>query len=263
MNADLRSPRDLGEILAYTWRIYRSAFVTLFGIAMIVAPLGMLQAVIFRGIESENARIAVSYAFFLPAIIVSAIAEAALVVAVHDFTGNTAPDAGRSVDLVFERIVGVIGSVLMYILFVFAALFLSWPIMAIWWFVNRKATIDGRRDWWLVLIPFALPLYLALRWAFVLQAVMIENRRFWRAFDTSAEAIRGAWWRAFSTFLCVLLITIVPGALGGLSSSGPAYVEAIVTGAVGALVLPFIVTAQTLLYYDLTSRKGAANVIAA
>src|SRR2546421_7809695 len=112
------------------------------------------------------------------------------------------------------------------------------------------------------LIPGALGIYLVIRWLFVAQTVMIEDRRNWSALDASAAMVRGRWWRTLGIILVVGLIELGPIVLASFTNLAPPLVEAITTSVVAAIVLPFGTAAQTLLFYDLKARKERADVIA-
>jgi hypothetical protein len=258
VTVDLRGERDLGEIVGYAYRLYFANFVALFLIALITAPLQMLAAVISRQFDDSSAAAgAVFWIFLAPTFVVGLVASAALVYAVHGITDGVRPEPMAALDAAFARIGGVLSSGLLALALIVLAL-VSWPFMLLRYLLNRRATIDGRRDWWVVAIPFVLGPFLAVRWQFVPQAVMIDGRERWPALDTSALLVRGAWWRVFGIIIVITMIQLGPVALGSLFAAAPPLVEATVTSLVGALVLPFAVIAQTLLYYDLKARKHAA-----
>jgi hypothetical protein len=148
---------------------------------------------------------------------------------------------------------------------VFAALFAA-PLLAVYWLFRRDATIDGRREWYLALIPFTLAVYLLVRWFFVANAIVMHDKRSWAALDDSADAVRGSWWRTAGILLVIGLIqlgfTIVFVPLSRLAHP---VVDGAITGLIAALILPFAVAAQTLLYYDLKARNSVdhtATVVA-
>ena len=135
---------------------------------------------------------------------------------------------------------------------------LAAPALAVYWLFNRDATIDGQRNWWLALVPGALAIYLVVRWVFIQQSVVIESGRNWSALDESAILTRGSWWRVLGTLLVVGLIELGPIAIAAaIAQALPPLGAAAITSIVFALVIPFPVTAQTLLYYDLKARKQA------
>lgn len=251
----LRGQHDLGEIIGYAYRIYASHFRALFLIALVTAPLQALQAVTSRRVDSDSAQVAVVYLFLVPTVLIALVASGALISAVHDVTGGTGPDITRSLDTAFGRFIALLTTVLLQIGLTLASMFAA-PALGIWWLLRRDATIDNRRNWWLALVPLALALYLTVRWMATQQVVMNEGKERWSALDASAEIVRARWWRTFGIMLVIVLIVLGPTALAASSAAAPPLVEATVTSVVAALVLPFFVAAQTLLYYDLKARNS-------
>jgi hypothetical protein len=250
---NLRGRHDLGEIVGYAYRLYGRNFTPFFLIAAITLPMQLLIGVIQQGSSSDGVRAAASL-LNIPAAIVGLIASAALVFAVHDATAGTAPDFGRSIDAAFERFGAVLKTSLLAGVLVILALAAA-PWLAIYWLMKRDATIDGQRDWWFALIPGVLAVYLVVRWAFVQQSVMIESRRHWAALDESGGAVRGRWWRTVGVLVVVALIELGPLLVTSAATLLPPLAAAGIASVVFALVIPFPVTAQTLLYYDLKARN--------
>jgi hypothetical protein len=220
----------------------------------------MLIAVANRQIEDDAIAVTVTNLLQIPAALIALVAAAALVHAVHEITGGTRPQPGNSLDEGLSRFWALFTTGLAAGMLTLAALF-AFPFLAVYWLLKRDATIDGRREWWMVLVPGALAIYLALRWGFLAQAVVIEGVRGWDARDASADAVRGNWWRTLGILIVVALIQLGPITLASASALGPPLLEGTVTALVGALVLPFAVAAQTLLYYDLKARKDTPDVI--
>ncbi len=250
---DLRGTHDLGAIIGYAYRIYIAHFRTLFLIALVTAPLAMLSAVVQRQIASDDAAMWAGVAFQLPEALVGLVASGALIFAVHAISGAALPQAGASLDVGLAKFAALLTSGLLAGVMAFLSLF-AFPGLAIWWLLRRNATIDGRRDWWL-LLPFVLPFYLAVRWALAPQAVVIGDERNWSALDHSAFAVRGQWWRTLGILLVIALVQAGPLMLVAAAAALPPLAEATVVAVVSALVLPFSVAGQTLLYYDLVARK--------
>jgi hypothetical protein len=251
--ADLRAPHDLGEIIGYAWKIYFSNFAALFLVALVTVPLRMLHAVTLRRIDSESVQEAVSMLFLLPELLVALIAAGALIVAAHDVSGATRADPARSLDAAFDRFGALISTFLLQTGLALASLVAA-PALAVYWLINRDATIDGRRDWWLALVPFALTLYLAVRWSLAQQAIIIEEKQRWSALDASAAIVRGRWWRTLGILFFIVFMALGPSLIASASAAAPPLVEASVTSLVAAVMLPVLVAAQTLLYYDLKAR---------
>jgi hypothetical protein len=256
---DLRGEHDLSEIIGYAYRIYARNFVPLFLIALITLPLQLLTGVIAGSSTSDGAQAAVTL-LQIPGLIVAIIANMAIIFAAHEITGGAPPDFARSIDAVFERGRDIGRTVARAFVLTFLAVFAA-PALAIYWLLNREATIDGRRDWWLAAVPLALAVYTGIRWQFFQQAVIIDGKAGWEALDESAGLVRGHWWRIFGILLVVLLIQLGPVLLGQAASVLPPLAAAAIGGAVLALVLPFAAVSQTLLYYDLTARKAAHDSV--
>lgn len=251
MNA-WRRPRDVGEIIRGAWRLYTSSFVTLFLIALITAPLQLLGVVLLRTVSEEVAPI-VALGLQLPQLAVAVVATGALVHAVHALTGGEQAEPGGSLDAGLSRAIEIFFTAVLAGTLAVASIF-AFPALAIYWLFRRDATIDGRRDWFL-LVPFVLPFYLLIRWSFYPQAVMITGKRNWAALDESADTVRGNWWRVLGISIAIGIMQLGPLLLAAASSAGPALVEGTATALIGALILPFAITAQTLLWYDLKARK--------
>jgi hypothetical protein len=254
VKVELRGRHDMGEIIGYSYRVYARNFAPFLLIAALTVPLQLLIGVVQQGSNSDAAQAAASV-LSIPAAIVGLITSAALIFAIHEATGDTTPDFGRSLDAAFARFGTVIKtSLLGGVLAILAAA--AAPALAIYWLFKREATIDGQRNWWLAIIPGALAIYLIIRWVFLQQSVMIEGRRHWAALDESARLVRGTWWPTLGTLVVVALIELGPVSLAGLVATPlPPLASAAVTSIVLAFVLPFPVTAQTLLYYDRKARK--------
>jgi len=256
VNADLRGRHDLGDIIGLSYRLYARNFVPFFLIAAITIPLQLLIGVIQQNSSGDGAQVASSL-LNIPAAIVGLIASAALIFAVHDATGGTAPDFGRSLDAAFERFGALFKTSLLAGVLAILALAAA-PALAIYWLMRPNATIDGGRNWWLALVPGALTIYLVVRWVLLQQSVMVEGRRNWAALDDGADAVRGSWWRVLGILIVIALIELGPVSIASaIAAPLPPLASAALTSIVLAFVIPFPVTAQTLLYYDLKARKQA------
>lgn len=253
---DYRGVQDLGDIVRNTWTLYTSNFRTLFLIALITAPLQMLGAIVGRQVSDDDAATALASLIQIPAALVGLIAIASLVFAVREIADGRETQPGAALDVGFGRFGTIFTTSLLEGALAVAAVF-SFPALAIWWLIKRDATIDGRRDWWL-LLPLVLTFYLAVRWIMAGQAVVADDKARWSALDASADAVRYNWWRVIGILLVVGLILIGPLLVASASAALPPLAEATIASGISALILPFSVTAQTLLYFDLQARKHDA-----
>jgi len=259
--ADLRGRHDLGEIVGYAWRIYLRNFGTLFALALLTVPVQMLAGAIQAQVDSGD-RMNVTYALLLPNALVSLIAGAAVVDAVHRFTGGVRPSFGESLDAALGRFWALLTTSALSGAVVALSL-LSVPGLALVWLIRRDARVDGKRDWWFAVLPLALTVYLIVRWQFIAQAVMLRGDRNWAALDESARVVRGIWWRTLGVLLVLFAIEFGFASLGTVAAPLPPLAAATAGGVVAALALPFSFAAQTLLYYDLKARQAEARAASA
>jgi hypothetical protein len=112
------------------------------------------------------------------------------------------------------------------------------------------------------LLLLVLPgIYVAVRWYFVPQTVVIEDRRTAGALARSSQIVQGFWWRTLGLVVLVNIAVVVPGLL--LSAPFTAIADSAdrqlwsLIGAAGAetVTAPFVALFSTLLYYDLRARR--------
>jgi len=113
------------------------------------------------------------------------------------------------------------------------------------------------------LLLFIVPgVYVAVRWFFVPQAVVIEGARGPRALAHSMELTNGFWLRTFGIVLVANLAATVPGLLLSAPLAALARESGrAVWGLAGTILTemvttPFVALVATLLYYDLRQRRG-------
>jgi hypothetical protein len=112
------------------------------------------------------------------------------------------------------------------------------------------------------LLLLVLPgIYVAVRWYFVPQAVVIEGRRAAGALARSSQVVQGFWWRTLGLVVLVNIAVVVPGLVlsapfTAVADGADRQVWALI-GAVAAetITAPFVALFSTLLYYDLRARR--------
>jgi hypothetical protein len=112
------------------------------------------------------------------------------------------------------------------------------------------------------LLLFIVPgVYVAVRWFFVPQAVVIEGATGPAALARSMEVTQGFWWRTFGIALVANLAAAIPGLLLSAplaalaESSGRAVWALAGTILTEMITTPFVALVATLLYYDLRARR--------
>ena len=103
--------------------------------------------------------------------------------------------------------------------------------------------------------------YLAVRWYFVPQAVVIEGARGPAALTRSSQIVQGFWWRTFGLVVLANLAIAIPSLVllapfTAIAASTDESVWALVgTILTTAVTTPFVALYSTLLYYDLLTRR--------
>jgi hypothetical protein len=104
-------------------------------------------------------------------------------------------------------------------------------------------------------IPFAV--WKLVGWSFVGQEVLFTDKSLRESFRGSSELVRGRWWRAVRVvvFLVALLFIAGPVLTLGLIFTPLPFLAINLLGAlIFSLLIPYVVIAQTLLYFDLQVR---------
>jgi hypothetical protein len=240
----LARPRDLSALVGDALRVlvrHFWTFVALSGIVvvpvhLIVSGIGLeqLTANYDSSPTVEEAIIPTGVSFLVIAPLINAIC----IYALHSVAEGGQPRAGRSIVEGFEA---------------FRPIFLAILLAAV-----------GIAAGLLFLI---LPgIFLAVRWYFVPQAVVIEDTRGPSALSRSWGLTDGFWWRTFGILIVGNLIALLPALV--LSAPLAAVAEStdralwslIGEMATQVLTAPFLALLSTLLYYDLRARRRQAAI---
>jgi hypothetical protein len=130
----------------------------------------------------------------------------------------------------------------------FAPLFLAVVIMAAGVAIGLAA----------LLLP---GIYLLVRWFFVTQTVVIEDKRGFDALGRSGDLVRDSWWRVFGIVIVSQLVAAVPAILislpmEALAKSADREVFGLAGDILASVVTaPFVAILTTLLFYDLRARR--------
>jgi hypothetical protein len=112
------------------------------------------------------------------------------------------------------------------------------------------------------LILFIIPgIYIGVRLAVSIEALVVEGRRGTQAMGRSWELVGGHWWHAFGTLLVAGLLTGVVNAVITTPFSNTSWLVQAVAAAVATVItLPYGVLVGVLLYLDLRARKENLNL---
>ena len=158
----------------------------------------------------------------------SAIVSAAVIVAIRELDETRSPGFVSAYRGVWQRFKRVVGAQLL----VQVALIL----MAV--------TVIG--------LPFAAWKYIG--WLFVQQQIMFEDRGLRVALSSSSDLVRGRWWYTLRVALFFWIVSVVAGPFLGFAlifTTMPLLLINFIGSVVFALLIPYVATGQTLLYFDL------------
>ena len=115
------------------------------------------------------------------------------------------------------------------------------------------------------LLALVVPgVFLAVRWYFVPQAVVIDGARGADALRRSGDLVQGLWWRTFGLVVLANVAIVIPGVIllepfRALAESTDRAVWELVGSVVSSCVTaPFIALFSTFLYYDVLARRPPA-----
>jgi hypothetical protein len=234
----------IGEILSTAFQLYQRHWRSLLAIAaVVVIPLTLVQYLLgdwvrARGEIASDGVVVVSTAMWavgiallltaLAALLMFLVLTGAITRAVAAEVAGEDPGVEQSYRFGFHRL----GSVLLVSVLV------------------GLATIGG-------LILFIIPgIYIGVRLAVSIEALVVEGRRGIQAMSRSWELAGGHWWHAFGTLVVAGLLTGVVNAVITAPFSGTGWFAQAVAAAVATVVtLPYGVLVGVLLYLDLRTRK--------
>lgn len=237
---DLERPRALGEILIDALRLlFRHAgtflaisFAVVAPVQLIVSGIGLEQ--LTGPYDEQLSPGALALTTAVSFLVIAPLITATAIHALRAIAASERPSAGASLQAGLD---------------VFAPLFLALVLAA--------AGIA------LGVVAFILPgIYLAVRWFFVPQTVVLEGARGPAALSASTAVTRDAWWRTFGIVIVANLAATAPVLL--IATPAAALAESVDLQAVAlggsilteTLTAPYVALVGTLLYFDLKARRA-------
>jgi hypothetical protein len=241
--AALPRPMGIGEILSTAFGFYQRHWRTLLAIAaVVVVPFTLLQYLLgdqvrtrgeetANGVVIETASWAVGLAGLVTALaglVMFLVLTGAITRAVAAEVAGQDPSVEESYRFGFHRL----GSVLLVSVLV------------------GLATIAG-------FILFIIPgIYIGVRLAVSVEALVVEGRRGTQAMGRSWELVGGHWWHAFGALVVAGLLTGVVNAVITTPFNNTGwFVQAVAAAVATVITLPYGVLVGVLLYLDLRARK--------
>ena len=236
----LRQPRDVATLFRDTLAVFgRHAWLFILLSAAVVVPAEL----IVEGVGLEMLTSSYDDSPSIPEALVPTIVEflvvtpiiaAICIYALHQIADGDRPSAGQVLIAGFEAFTPLFAAV------VLAAAGIALGFVAL-------------------IVP---GVYLAVRWYFVPQAVVIEGARGPLALSRSSLLVTGSWWRTFGLVLLAQLAIAIPSFLllapfNAIAANTDRAVWVLVGSAVTTSVTtPFVALYSILLYYDLRARKA-------
>jgi len=238
-------PRNFGDILGETFRIYGRNFLKLLAIVAIVEVI-LVVVGIFAGIFSLQQPITggdiesliISVGIFLVAVIVAyPLMAGAVIHAVSEQYLRQTISIGQAYRFAWRRFGAMLGAWILAFLAVAGIIAICISVVIFSWV-----------GWICIVVGSVAAIYLMVGWIFLCQAALLEGLGPIAALSRSWALVKGNWWRVFGIVLVLVLIAVAIGAILGLI---PVVGETIGN----ILVAPITMTSGTLLYYDLRVRK--------
>jgi hypothetical protein len=237
---DLQRSRDLGALFETAFPVWLRHFPVFFALAFIVvAPVMALVDGAWAGTldeftpEDGGPWEAQVVSWLCLAIVVPALVTAMHVVVVQDLGRGVTPTLRHSLAVALRVAVPVAIAMVLYTLGMLA----------------------------LGLLLILPGIWIAVRWYFAPQAVVVEGRRGGDALSRSGELVDGMWWRVFGIALLVMLLTTlfgVPLALVGVAVEAAGADTGLVVAAFqiawNSVGMSFTALVATLLFFDLRVR---------
>ena len=237
---ELRRPRDINALFGDALRAYRSHAGTFLLVSaaiiipaeLIVSGVGLRQ---FTGPYDDSPSVAET---IIPTavsfLVIAPLITATCIYALRDLAAGQPPRAGQAITAGFEAFRPIFYAILL------AALGIALGLL-------------------LLIVP---GVYLAVRWYFVPQAVVLEQTSGPAALTASGRVVEGFWWRACGIVVLANLAATIPNLVliapfaSIAHSSDRALWSLVGQMAAETVTTPFVALISTLLYFDLRSRAG-------
>jgi len=236
---ELRQPRDVGTLFRDSLGVlFRHAWLFIALSAVIVIPVevaveGIGLEMLTSSYDESPPLAETAVPTVVGFLVMTPIITAICIYALHTIAAGERPSAGRVFVAGFEAFTPLFGAVVL-------------------------AAIGIAVGFFALIVP---GVYLAVRWYFVPQAVVIEGARGPAALTRSSQVIEGFWWRTLGLVLLANLAVAIPGLVllapfTAIAASTDQAVWALVgTILTTSVTTPFVALYSTLLYYDLVARR--------
>jgi hypothetical protein len=227
----LRRERDLGGIIGDSFTLLFAHFGSFMGIVFPAAIASLASSFLVLAVEDELAATAVAVATGIVQFFVFEFVRSAGVVFLDKLDQQDRIPSAESLDRAQERL-GIIGG---------AAIRSTAIVLAF------SITIVG--------LPWAI--MRIVRWAFLSQAIMLEDKRGEDVLATSAELVKDYWWSTAGRLLGSGLVIFLPYLLvATIADEASPIAGAFIEAALVFVSVPYGIISTTLMYFHLKARKA-------
>lgn len=196
-------PMGLSEILDTIFSLYRKHFILFLGV---IAPyfLGSLIQYSLKGFLANHAsNDLIANLINIPFALISISGIIVGTAAIYLGSYITSTDALKQVFQPFWRLLvcQVLWSLVLIIPFFISTLVVLRNIAAL-----RSVSFVSMLWILSLLLPFSI--YFVVRWAFLLEIVLLEKSNIYGAFRRSGELVRGTWWRVFGVSALIICLSL-------------------------------------------------------
>lgn len=229
----LERQRRLGEIISDSFGVFFGQWGRLVAIMLPAGLVNLAVSLLQLLVEDNRGLYTLLALVSLPVIYVAyGLVAAGVVVALRELGQGRLLAVGDALDAAEARAGDLIAGLLRSAAIIFA---FALTIVGLPWAVMRL-----------------------VRWAFIVQVIMLEGQAGEPSLAQSARLVQGRWWSTFGRLVATGLVVGLPALLvmSVVQASLSDLAAAFATAAIGAAVSPFGVVATTLIYFDLRLARG-------
>lgn len=233
----LRRERDLGSIIGDSFTLLFAHFGAFAGIVFPAAVTSLAFSSLEIAFEGETfATLLIQIAAIVAYLIVFEFVRSAGVVFLDQVDQQNRISSADALDLAQARI-GIISGA-----------------------ITRVALISFVLTITIIGIPWA---FLRLvRWSFISQMIMLEDKRGDEVLSASAELVHNFWWSTAGRLLVTGLITVIPNVIiPGMAGLASPIAGAFVGALLVFVIVPYGIISTTLMYFHLKERKARHDSI--
>lgn len=233
----LRRERDLGAIVSDSFTLLFAHFGSLSAIVFPAVVTTLALSLLGLAIEDDVAIFVLLVASLIVQLLVFQFVSSAGVVFLDSFDRQREIPPAESLDQAQQRI-GIISAAALRAFLIVLALAIT--IVGLPWAIKRL-----------------------VKWVFLSQMIMLEDRRSEDVLVSSAELVRGHWWSTAGRLLVTGIVVGIPTLMVSAVANAalPLTIAAFVDAGIVFVTVPYGIISTTLIYFDLKLRKDRNDSI--